>query len=438
MVRDSPGGGLEGTVPSPAFNKRPKDVFISYSHADIAQVEPLVRWLQDVAGLAVWWDTSQLAAGNRLGSALPGGLASARAALFCVSHGWVESTWCEEEFNAALQERRANRRYRIIALHLDDCKVPAFLANARYLEMRTLDTEVAAGLLQALIPEPAPWSQGQRDVYLSRSWHAADAEPVDRVCLALARDYGFRLIGDSPDYPAFDDESRIRRIMESCGALVGVLPYRDDAANGCTSKWIIKEVQIARDLGRPYLLFAAEGVRLDAALTAAAIGAQASPLPRSADDQMLTCTLDLLEENYRASPRPAYSFLATSLRNDARETDRAIEVIEQITGMQCLLGQRLQGQHAQQEIIDRIQNAQYVLADISENHANSLIEAGVARGAGVRLHLICKTPESGELRTRFMFRDLEVNWYQSALERIGAAHRIARLYRRRVFNPTAN
>ena len=405
-------------MPSPALNKRPKDVFISYSHADIARVEPLARWLQGVAGLDLWWDTRQLAAGTRLSSALPGGLESARAALFCVSHGWAESTWCEEEFNAALQERQANRRYRIIALHLDDCTVPKFLANARYLEMKALDTEVAADLLQALVPEPAPWSQGQRDVYLSRSWHATEAEPGDHICLALARDYGFRLVGDSPEYPAFDDESRIRRIIESCGALVAVLPYRDDAANGFTSKWIIKEVQVARDLGRPYLLFAAEGVKLDSAVTAAAIGAQASTLPRSVDDQILTKSLDLLEENYRASPRPAYSFFATSLLSDASETDRATAVIEQITGMQCLLGQRLQSQHAQQEIVDRIQQAQFVLADISENHANSLIEAGVARGAGTRLHLMCKTPASGELRTRFMFRDLEVNWHQTALERI--------------------
>ena len=426
-------------MPGPALNKRPKDVFISYSHADIAQVEPLARWLQGVAGLDVWWDTRQLTAGTRLSSALPGGLESARAALFCVSNGWAESTWCEDEFNAALQERRANRRYRIIALHLDDCTVPKFLANARYLEMRTLDTEVAADLLQALVPEPAPWSQGQRDVYLSRSWRAAEAEPGDHICLALARDYGFRLVGDSPEYPAFDNESRIRRIIESCGALVGVLPYRDDdAANGFTSEWIIKEVQVARDLGRPYLLFAAEGVKLDAAITAAAMGARVYPLPLSADDQILIQTLDSFEENYRASPRPAYSFFATSLLSDASETDRAIAVIEQITGMQCLLGQRLQSQHVQQEIVDRIQKAQFVLADISENHANSLIEAGVARGAGTRLHLMCKTPASGELRTRFMFRDIEVNWYQNALERIGAAHRISRLYRRRVFNPAAN
>src|SRR5215471_2287547 len=102
-------------MPSLPYNKRPNDVFVSYSHADSALVEPLVRWLRDMAGLRVWWDTSRLVPGDRLAAALPTGLASARAALFCVSRSWNASTWCEDEYNSALQERRADRRYRVIA-----------------------------------------------------------------------------------------------------------------------------------------------------------------------------------------------------------------------------------------------------------------------------------------------------------------------------------
>jgi hypothetical protein len=258
----------------------------------------------------------------------------------------------------------------------------------------------------------------------------------DRISLPLTRDHGFRLIGDSPDYPAFDADHRVRRIIESCGALVAVLPYRNDAANGFTSPWIVAEISLARDIGRPYLLFAANGVELDPALTAAAIGQQAFPLPPSSEDLELRAILDRLQEEYHSSPRKAFSFFATSLRDQDRETERAISLIEQVTSMPCLLGQKLVGQHAQKEIIELIKNAEFVLADISENHANSLIEAGIARGAGTRLHLMCKPALSGELRTRFMFRDLEVNWYTNALERIGIPHRIARMYRRRVFCPT--
>ena len=121
------------------YNKRPNDVFVSYSHEDAAFVETLVRWLRETAGLRLWWDASRLVAGDRLAAALPTGLASARAALFCVSRSWKQSTWCEDEYNTALQERRGDRRYRVIALRLDDCQIPAFLSNARYLR-RALPT----------------------------------------------------------------------------------------------------------------------------------------------------------------------------------------------------------------------------------------------------------------------------------------------------------
>lgn len=416
------------------FNKRPNDVFVSYSHADRALVETVVKWLRDVAGLRVWWDASGLLAGDRLAASLPEGLASSRVALFCVSRHWNASTWCEDEYNAALQERRADRRYRVLALRLDDSQVPTFLANARYLEMRQLEADTATALLKSLVPEPPPWSHGERDLYLSRSWHADDAEVADRVCAALFRNYGFRLIGDAPDYAFFAAENRVKCIIESCGALVAIFPFRDDAANGFTSKYIVSEVQTAREIGRPYMLFTTEGVKVDPVLIGAAIGGQAYPIPMSSEDPVFEKALALLEEDYQPAPHLAYVFFATSLRGEPRHTDELVDLIEHVTSMQCLLGQRLQGQYAQQDITERIRNAQFVLADITEDNLNSLIEAGIARGAGTRLHLICKRPDSGELRTRFMFRDLEVNWYGDPVERIGVVHRVARRYRRRVLS----
>lgn len=414
-----------------AYNKRPNDVFVSYSHADGALVEPLMQWLQDVAGVRVWWDASRLVAGEPLGTALPQGLGSARSALFCVSRTWIQSTYCQREFNAALQEERADPRYRIIALRLDDCQVPPFLAGARYLEMQALNVDTGAALLAALVVEPAPWAHGNRDIYLSCSWHAADKASADLVIAALVSD-GFRLIGDSPDYSAFDEGGRVRHIIDSCGALVAVLPFREDAANAFTSKWIMQEVRMAQELAKPYLLFVAAGVELDATLEQAAIGGRAYPLPAAEADNSLTVALAQLDEEYRPASRTAYSFLATSLR-EGREIDRIVNLVEQVTSMECLLGQRMSGQHAQREIVERIRKAQFVIADITANNLNSLIEAGIARGAGTRLHLFCKRPESGDLKTRFMFSDLEVEWYGDALQRLGEAHRIARMYRRRVY-----
>jgi hypothetical protein len=102
------------------FQKRPDDVFISYSHGNGEAVEQLVRWLREDAGLKVWWDRGRLKPGARLTSALPQGLEGARAALFCVSRSWIASTWCEDEANAAFQERREDSRYNVLALRLDD------------------------------------------------------------------------------------------------------------------------------------------------------------------------------------------------------------------------------------------------------------------------------------------------------------------------------
>jgi hypothetical protein len=417
------------------FNKRPYDLFVSYSHADFGQVKPIVNWLQK-AGLNVWWDSRKLLPGERLAIALPDGLFNARAALFFVSTNWASSTWCEDEYNAALQQRRADRRYRTIALHLDNSRVPTFLANSRFLEMRSFDSAMAAILLQALASDPAPWFHGKRDIYLSRSWHPSEAEAPNRVCTALARDHGFRLIGDSPDQSNYDGSSRVRRIIESCGALVAIFPYRDDVQNGFTSKWITNEALLAEGVDRPCLLLAADGVKLPPSLTDSAISRKTFPLRPADGEPVLRQALHDLEETYRPSPRMAYSFFTTSLRGNGEDLDEAIALMEQVTCMECLIGRNLEGQHAQSEIVDRIRNAEFVVADITDDRANSLIEAGIARGAGVRLHLICKVPESGDLQMRFMLRDIEVNWYHDAVERIGVLHGIVRRYRRRVYNAT--
>lgn len=128
----------------------------------------------------------------------------------------------------------------------------------------------------------------------------------------------------------------------------------------------------------------------------------------------------------------SYSFLATSLLAEQRDTDDLISVIERTSNMRCVLGRGMRGQHIQQAIIDRIRRAAVVIADVSDDNRNSLIEAGVALGAGTDLHLLCRVPADGSRKRRFMFEDREMNWYETPLERLGMVYRIARMYRRRV------
>jgi hypothetical protein len=369
-----------------------------------------------------------------MASALPAGLSDARAALFFVSETWVGSTWCEDEYNAALQQRRKDRRYRMIGVHIDQCKVPDFLANSRFLELSTFKASTAAILLRAMAPDPPRWFHGKRDVYLSRSWRPDESDEPDRVCTALSSEYGFRLIGDAPDQEAYDPKTRVQRIIASCGALVAVFPYRKDSPeHGYTSEFIAGEASIAAKLDRPFLLLAASGVKLEPALTAGATGGKALPLQTENGEKAWKHALLDFKDAYRASPRMAYSFFTTSLADETDSLNDTVELIQSVTCMECLVGQNLEGQHAQADIVDRIKNAEFVVADITDDKPNSLIEAGIARGVGVPLHLICKAPESGSLRIPFMLRDKEPRRYRDSIERLAVIHEIARRYRRHVY-----
>ncbi len=415
------------------FSERNFDLFVSYSLNDVAKVEPIVGWLKR-AGLKVWWAKEQLLPGAPMASALPAGLSDARSALFFVSETWVGSTWCEDEYNAALQQRRKDRRYRMIGVHIDQCKVPDFLANSRFLDLSTFKASTAAILLRALA-DPPRWFHGKRDVYLSRSWREGESDEPDSVCKTLSSEYGFRVIGDAFDQDTYDPKTRVQRIIASCGALVAVFPYREDAhQHGNTSEFMPSEVSIAAKLGRPFLLLAASSsVKLEPALTAGAIGGKAFQLQAENGEKAWKQALLDLKDAFRPSPRMAYSFFTTSLTEEADGLNDTVELIQSVTCMECLVGQNLEGQHAQADVVDRITNAEFVLADITDDRPNSLIEAGIARGAGIPLHLICKAPDSGSLRIPFMLRDKEPRRYKDSIERLAVIHAIARGYRRHVY-----
>ena len=257
---------------------------------------------------------------------------------------------------------------------------------------------------------------------------------------ARASETGWRLVGDSPDNPLFEDSvSRIKAIIQSCRGLVAILPFRpgDDHR---TSPWVLEEVQIAKDLGQPYLLLAEPGGVAPDDLAAAAHGGGVLTLSGGRRDQELSSALQAFDDEIshaRLSNAGTYSFLAASLLGDEAEMDALVSVLETVTNMTCVRGRDLTGQHAQDNIVAQIRGAAFVIADITDDNRNSLIEAGIARGAGVPLHLMCQLPPDGNRKTRFMLQDMEIHWYTEPLERLGAAYKIARRYRRQVYTPGA-
>lgn len=412
--------------------KRPYKFFVSYSHKDYTSVAELVRWLDGVAGLKVWWDDRRLSVGSMIPSALPNAIKQAQAAIFFISQESARSGWVREEYGAALLQRTKFDDYRIIAIKIDDAPIPDFLQTTKWVEMAggKLDVRAALGLLNALYPSNAANpARGSRDIYVSRSWRTNEAATADAACSYFGK-AGFRLVGDSEDQKMFDPNNRVRSIMSSCGAVVALVP---DRGSGQTSPFIITEIKLAAELGLPYLLIGDDTVLIDIELVDNALERQVFSLTELASNKQLGASLvDIIWENYKQPISPHYAFYGASLRQENGISECVCNTIEIVTGMECIMGQNLYGQHAQREIINRIANALFMLADISGgDNKNTIIEAGIARGVETPLILL----DTGEPRpTLFMFRDLEVNFYKDSVDLLGIVHRLVYPYRRRIIN----
>jgi len=417
------------------LQKRANDLFVSYGHADAPVIDPIVGWLKRWAGLQVWYDKTSGDASKRSSRLLAEGLQSARGSVFCLSRNWTASTWCEDEHDVALTERRENDAYLVLGLRFDDVEIPPWFKVANVLDFRRFDLPAAAGLLRSLSPNAPTRVDNRQDLYFAGPW----SRPSDaaKATLRILQQQGWRIVGDSPEYPYFQDAAaRIRAIIATARGVTAVLPYDVAHPPHFTSPWILEEVRIARAEGKPYLLLAEDRVQLPPELAADAFGGMALPLPPDGPGAAFSQTLQDFDEELDRRPYSdarAYSFLAASLLEEQQDTTDLVSVVERATNMPCVRGQSLSGQHVQQAIVDRIREAAFVIADVTDDRRNTLIEAGVAMGADRPLHLLCRTPDGGPSKTRFMFQDREMEWYRTPMERVGAVYRMARPYRRRVF-----
>jgi len=389
--------------------------------------------LKKFAGLKVWYDPTSGDASKRTTALLSEGLQSARGAIFVLSSSWTTSTWCQDEHELALSERRAQDGYSIRAIRLDETAIPPWFKVANVIDFRQFDQRSAADLLRSMTIDPAGRYDNDQDVYFAGPW--TNPGSAVKPTLRCLQEVGWRLVGDSPDHPAFKESlPRIRFIMESVRGLVAFLPFSSKYQGTNTSPFILAEVRIAQQLAKPYMLLAEEGVNIPDDCAAGKFGEvlRISPegLPSSVGSALRS--FDSYLEDVPHSDARSYSFLAASLREDDRDAEDVSTVVERASNMRCVRGVRLSGQHVQAAIIDRIRNAGFVIADISNNPRNSLIEAGVALGAGVSLRVMCRGPLDGSAKAPFMFGDGEVNWYENTVQQLATVYRIGRLFRRRI------
>lgn len=422
-------------MPYVPLQKRPHDLFVSYGHSDLQRVDPIVQWLKQLAGLKVWFDSTSGDASKRTTALLTDAIQSSRGAIFFLSSGWLGSTWCTDEHEVALNERRKDDSFLVLAVRLDDCELPSWFAIANVLDFREFSPRSCAALLKSLSPNRPTRFDAAQDVYLSTPW-SRQTDATKKAVRSIAA-MGWRLVGDSPDHPDFSDSAaRIASIIASSRGLIAVLAFDSSKPPAFTSPYILEEIEIALRQHQPYLLLAESGVEVPDDFVRNSFGQTVTLISNEMAD--LPQVLNDFDEELSRKPftdTRTYSFLATSLLEDPTATDDLVSVMEQASNMSCLQGQGFTGQQVQKAITDRIGRAAFVLADVSENHRNSLIEAGIAMGAKTPLYLMCRIPDDGSRHRRFMFESMEMNWYRNAVERLGITHRIASLYKRRIYYP---
>ncbi|MFC4531544.1 toll/interleukin-1 receptor domain-containing protein [Sphaerisporangium dianthi] len=408
---------------------RPYQLFISYAHEERKFVVALAAWLAQVADVRIWWDEDRLPVASSVSYSLPEAMGQARGIIIVVSRASVRSGWVREECAAAIGQRAADPAFRILAVKIDDVEIPKPLETTVYINMPEsgLTAETAYRLLCALHTDATTVSpKDANDLYVSRTWRSSESGPADEICSAFAGS-GYRLVGDSIDQQRADRATRVGSIIRSCGALLAIMPLRD--ARGRTSPYILEEVGIAQSLGLPYLLVADPGVVVPEGLTEDAMDGRVYRTDELANFSVLAQAVDAVREYYEPPRTPDYAFYAGSLSNPANE--HVCGLIRAVTGMDCVMGQYLHEQQAQRAIIERISHARFVVADVSEDNRNALIEAGIARGANRPLILMAHgRPQP----SRFMFRDLETNFYEDEVEMLGKLYRLVHPYRKRILN----
>jgi hypothetical protein len=333
-----------------------------------------------------------------------------------------------------MDERANNDGFRVVALRLASTNVKELMKGITWIDVPEprLDARTAAATLLAFYPgESLPYPRTARDIFISSSWHGRDNTSARAVCRVLA-ELGFRLIGDATDQRGFGTGDRVERIIASCGAFVGIVPFRGEAranAHDKPYKYFLREIDLASKVALPSIIIADPRVSREDGSDEAwlRMDTNATKCP-----DLIASALEEFWEQWQPPPQPQYSFLAIDLESCASRPGGPIRhIIERITGMPTVVGNEIYEGQLQSAIREKIRRAFVVLADITDDNLNTCIEAGMGLAAGTNVELIAR---GSPRRPPFMLRDLQLPTYVDEVELVGLVHKIARRYRRRILN----
>lgn len=416
------------------LNKRDYDIFLSHAHKDHVFLESLDRWLTEKAGFSVWYDARELSGGSLIATDLQTAIGRCRGILLIASEESLDRGWVKAEYNSAMDERANDEGFRIVALRLGNANVTNLMRGISWIDVPNsfLDGDTALSILRAFYPgEKRPKPSKARDVYISCSWQQKDSSSSGAVCRYLVNQ-GLRLIGDARDQKGFGSGNRVQKIIGSCGAFVGIIPFRGvENANASEKpyKYFLQEIDFAALYGLPSVIIADPRVhRVDGS------DSDWLRMPTESNEcpQNVLSKLESLWDKWRAPINPHYIFYALDLESDSvRVTSAVRHLLERVTGMPTVVGNEIRDQPLHSAIMEKIRDAFLVVADITDDNINTCIESGMGLAIGTNVEIIARGKPR---RPPFMLRSLQISTYENELEQIGLIHKIARPYRRRVIN----
>lgn len=413
------------------------DIFISHSSLDVEFTNKL-HCLLEQADFIVWYDEKKMISNSHILSDLPKYIDDSEAFIVILSKNSCGSSWVHDEYSYARGLCDKKELKTIIPVVIDDCEIPGFYNNYKWIDCKKGLTPIAFFDILAALYGSSENMREEKDIYVSYSWRAEEQTLVNAVFRQLKwRQY--RIIGDASNNSVYDEDDRIRRIMNTCGAYVGVLPYRGESN---TSRYILDEIWKAQECGLPGVLFADSRVEN--------LEVFDYPLMKIENLESIDETLLLNHINKLTMKRPKtpHVFFATNMDRRRQSINELIRNLAGVvTATRCILGEDINKGSLQQQIIDRIRSAYVMIADITGDNQcanceaegkvskdklfrfNTCIEAGIARGADTDLFIIAKEPRQAP---PFMFRDIEVRHYADDCSLLAIVHKILRGYRRSV------
>ena len=110
-------------------------VFLSHNSKDKPWVRNLATRLTS-DGVVVWIDEAELNIGDSLIEKIAAGIKKMRFVAAVISTNSIGSAWVQKELNLAMSKEIAGRKVTVLPLLIENCEVPAFLADKLYADFR--------------------------------------------------------------------------------------------------------------------------------------------------------------------------------------------------------------------------------------------------------------------------------------------------------------